>query len=97
MTRSGCVGSGMGGRLRDLAVEGYFDAGKDAKSGLLKTGRVLVVTIEQIVDPGEGGQAMAQIVSGGKVYDRVAVLPKARNRSVATDVGPGADINEGHP
>src|SRR5271166_1116784 len=76
-------------------VEGDPHSGEDTQPRALKANRVLVVPVEQVVDPRISGHAIAQIVGTGEVDESVAVGGQAGNRPGTVNVDPRADKQEG--
>src|SRR4051794_34185875 len=98
VTRSGGVGSGKSGVLSSAALpaglECEFDPAEGAQSRAQEAGRLLISAVEQIVDPGEGGDPIAEIVRAGEVDDGVCVGLQPRYREVPVAIGPRPHVKQ---
>jgi hypothetical protein len=54
---------------------------KDAQPRAQEADRILIMPVQQIVDPRNGGQTIAEIVGTGEVDDRVAINAQPENRA----------------
>src|SRR5262245_5271406 len=88
----GPVSTGARGLIHAISCKP--NAAKDAEPRRQESGRILVVQIEEVIDPAEQLDLVAKRIISPQVHDGIARRHKAGHCAIAADIEPVADVKQ---